>query len=76
VAELMKLWMVEVNEQWPEWLLLQTHDDLVLEVPHGQEDELDKIKTLGINTFRDRLVAIGGLDVPFKIDQKRWTDAA
>jgi DNA polymerase-1 len=76
VAELMKLWMVEVNEQWPEWLLLQTHDDLVLEVPHGQEDELDKIKALGINTFRDRLVAVGGLDVPFKIDQKRWTDAA
>jgi DNA polymerase I-like protein with 3'-5' exonuclease and polymerase domains len=76
VAELMKLWMVEVNETWPGWLLLQTHDDLVLEVPHGQEHALDKIKTLGINTFRDRLVAIGGLDVPFKIDQKRWTDAA
>src|SRR5207344_528718 len=41
VAELMKLWMVEVNEQWPEWLLLQIHDSLVLEVPEDRTDEID-----------------------------------
>ncbi len=76
VAELMKLWMVQVNERWPGWLLLQIHDSLVLEIPNGQEDELDKICDLGVQIFNERLVAIGGLDVPFAIDRKRWADAA
>lgn len=76
VAELMKLWMVEVNEQWPEWLLLQIHDSLVLEVPDGEEDQIDKICSLGTSIFHDRLVGIGGLDVPFAVDRKRWSDAA
>jgi DNA polymerase I-like protein with 3'-5' exonuclease and polymerase domains len=72
----MKLWMVEVNERWPGWLLLQIHDSLVLEIPNGQEDELDKICDLGVQIFNERLVAIGGLDVPFAVDRKRWADAA
>ena len=78
VAELMKLWMVAVNEDpvWAGWMLLQTHDDLVLEVPLGMEDEIGKIADLGIRIFRERLIAIGGMDVPFKIDKKRWADAA
>jgi|GEM_PF-2470473 len=76
VAELMKLWMVEVNEQWPEWLLLQIHDSLVLEVPEDRTDEIDKICDLGTRIFHDRLVEIGGLDVPFAVDRKRWSDAA
>jgi DNA polymerase I-like protein with 3'-5' exonuclease and polymerase domains len=75
VAELMKLWMVEVNERWPGWLLLQIHDSLVLEVPNDQENELDKICDLGVQIFNTRLVEIGGLDVPFAIDRKRWADA-
>jgi DNA polymerase I-like protein with 3'-5' exonuclease and polymerase domains len=75
VAELMKLWMIEVNDQWPDWLLLQVHDNLVLEVPRDRTTEIDKICDIGERIFHDRLVDIGGLSVPFKVDKKRWSHA-
>jgi len=59
-------------------MLLQIHDSVVLEVPLGEEHIIDKIQEVGCAIFHDRLMEIqpNPLDVPFKIDRKRWSDAA
>jgi DNA polymerase I-like protein with 3'-5' exonuclease and polymerase domains len=76
VAELMKLWMIEIERDYPGLMLLQIHDSVVLEVPLGEEYVLDKIQDRGAELFRSKLVEIGAMDVPFKLDRKRWSDAS
>ena len=78
VAELMKLWMLWIEANYPGVMLLQIHDSVVLEVPLGEEHIIDKIQEVGCAIFHDRLMEIQSnpLDVPFKIDRKRWSDAA
>lgn len=76
VAEMMKKWMIEVAEDFSGCrMLLQIHDSLVFEVPIGHEALLDDITERGERMFTKMLVEAGGLEVPFKIDRKRWADA-
>jgi DNA polymerase I-like protein with 3'-5' exonuclease and polymerase domains len=68
VAELAKVWMINVDRIFPEMLLLQIHDSLLLEIPSWQVAEV-----------RDRVVRIGKAiyekafaPVPFVVESKPW----
>lgn len=75
-ADIIKKAMIELNEVLTQenlksTLLLQVHDELILEVP---EDELERIKELVPRVMEETVT----LDVPLKVDYaygKSWFDA-
>ena len=65
-ADLIKLAMVEVQEWLDERgfgakLIMQVHDELVLEVPHGELDEVGE-------GLRARMQDVAQLEVPLIVD--------
>jgi DNA polymerase-1 len=73
VAELVKMWMLKVEQAHPGMMLLQIHDSVVLEVPVSQRDEVvHSAGSIMQGMFEQRLVDIGGLRVPFDYDWKQW----
>jgi DNA polymerase-1 len=76
-ADLMKLAMLRVDEALTRAasgarMLLQVHDELLLEVPQGAEQEVGRI-------VREAMEGVHPLEVPLVVDQKvgpNWMDAA
>jgi DNA polymerase-1 len=73
VAEVMKLWMLEVEKKWPGILLLQIHDSLVLEIP----DEMDEDGTKSLTAWSaaqegSRLFQTYFPGPTFPVDFLRW----
>jgi DNA polymerase-1 len=67
VAEAMKMAMVEVERQFPDLLLLQIHDSMVLEVPNKNAEQV-------VQQVRDVLVGVfeSLFNIEFKADYKQW----
>lgn len=66
VAEIMKLWMLDVERMWPGRQLLQIHDSLVMEIEEGNEQIAIDAARWGERLFER---AFG---VPFIIEPKEW----
>ena len=75
-ADIIKLAMIEIHrwlkERHPDCaLIMQVHDELVLEAPRGKVEEV----TEGV---RERMVGVAGLDVPMVVDARHgenWEQA-
>ena len=75
-ADIIKLAMVEIHRWLKEQhsdcaLIMQVHDELVLEVPHEKAEEI-------IGGVRDRMESVAGLDVPMVVDARygdNWEQA-
>ncbi len=65
VADAMKVWMLEVEAKYPGALLLQVHDDLILELEH--EEQAADIARMG-----EAICARMFVGVPFVADLKEW----
>lgn len=66
IAEGMKLWMIELDHQWPDTLVLQIHDSVVVEVPEGADDWIPDMQEVGAKLLTDLY------RVPMIIDAKGW----
>jgi DNA polymerase-1 len=70
-SDIMKLAMIKLNDALPEYakMILQVHDEIVIELPKEKSDEISKIvKETMENAYK--------LDVPLKVDiniSERWT---
>jgi DNA polymerase I-like protein with 3'-5' exonuclease and polymerase domains len=67
VAETMKIAMIEVETRFPDILLLQIHDSMVIEVP-------DAVAQSVVIQVRDTLIEIfeSTFSIEFKADYKQW----
>lgn len=72
VAEIMKLWMLMVDDMYPGIIINQVHDSLWLEVPKDTASSIiNGVKVAGEELFT-RTFSTPDLHVPFKIDAKKW----
>lgn len=70
-SDIMKIAMIKLNERLPEYakMILQVHDEIVIELPKDKVDEVSKI-------VKDTMENAVSLDVPLKVDinvSERWT---
>lgn len=67
IAELLKLLMIEVDTLWPDALVLQIHDSLVLSFPEEEmQQDMEKLVELGSSLATDLLA------VPMLLEAKEW----
>lgn len=66
VAEIMKLWMIDVERMWPGRQLLQIHDSLVMEIEEGGEQIAIDAARWGERLFEN------AFQVSFVIEPKEW----
>lgn len=75
VAELIKYQAVEIGQEI-DWdtckMLLQVHDNLCFEIKNGTEDRWLPIITKIMETPLDKFKAATMVEVPFKVDVKKW----
>lgn len=70
-SDIMKIAMIKLNERLPEYakMILQVHDEIVIELPEDKVDEISKI-------VKETMENAVTLDVPLKVDinvSERWT---
>lgn len=65
IAEMVADWMVAVDNRWPDTLVLQIHDSLVLETDRGEEIA-EEVAELG------KQIAEAMFDVPMGVEFKKW----
>jgi DNA polymerase I-like protein with 3'-5' exonuclease and polymerase domains len=76
-ADMQKLWLVKnwracLNKQWPFYLCLAVHDELVMDHPAGLKDEVRQMMT---DTLRETAEALFGTTIPFPAELgsgKNW----
>lgn len=68
IAQVMKRAMVEHDRLWPETLILQVHDSLIVEIP--EEDGYDLATKMSDNLAR---IATEMFDTPMTSDVKEWS---
>lgn len=67
LAEFFKLWMIEIEREWPGLMILSVHDSVLLEVKGRQaERTVDEVLAVG------REMASGLFDVEMPVDKERW----
>lgn len=70
VAETMKEWMLWVEENLPEAMLLQIHDSLILELPTDEAENL----AMQAAHAAEQIFEEWFPGVPYKAEAKRWED--
>lgn len=68
IAELVKDWMVAVEQRWPGILVLQIHDSLVLEVTKDRIEE----NVVRMAAALGKQLAEEMFDVPMEVEYARW----
>lgn len=67
LAEFFKLWMAEVERQWPGYMILTVHDSVVLEAPLDEGDQLAReVAARGAEMATDLF------KIEMKVDTDRW----
>lgn len=66
IAELVKMWMVEVEQQWPGIIVLQIHDALEVEVDQDDEDTPRQAARVGTDMATDMF------RVPMEVQVEEW----